>query len=104
MTRYCSLIIGAPSLSVSWRSAATGFAGFCRKPISAGYSCGAPFFAGDLDADPVAMPSAHGGYSVRSVSFSPDGTKIVSGGNDGTIKVWDAGGPLRPSRPHRALL
>ena len=28
-------------------------------------------------------------YSVRSVAFSPDGTKIVSGANDGTIKVWE---------------
>ena len=32
-------------------------------------------------------------YSVRSVAFSPDGTKIVSGANDGTIKVWDFGAP-----------
>jgi len=26
---------------------------------------------------------------VRSVAFSPDGTKIVSGSRDKTIKVWD---------------
>ena len=26
---------------------------------------------------------------IRSVSFSPDGTKIVSGSDDKTIKVWD---------------
>jgi WD40 repeat protein len=26
---------------------------------------------------------------IRSVSFSPDGTKIVSGSYDKTIKVWD---------------
>ena len=25
-----------------------------------------------------------------SVQFSPDGTKVVSGGYSGTIKVWDA--------------
>jgi WD40 repeat protein len=29
--------------------------------------------------------------TVNSVAFSPDGTKIVSGSNDGTIKVWDSG-------------
>ena len=33
--------------------------------------------------------NAHSNY-IASVAFSPDGTKIVSGSNDGTIKVWDA--------------
>jgi WD40 repeat protein len=32
---------------------------------------------------------------ITSVAFSPDGTKIVSGSNDMTIKVWDSGA-LRP--------
>ena len=32
--------------------------------------------------------NAHSG-SIRSVAFSPDGTKIVSGSYDKTIKVWD---------------
>ena len=31
---------------------------------------------------------AHSNW-IRSVAFSPDGTKIVSGSDDGTIKVWD---------------
>ena len=30
---------------------------------------------------------------MRSVAFSPDGKTIVSGSNDKTIKVWDAGAP-----------
>ena len=30
---------------------------------------------------------------VLSVAFSPDGTKIVSGSSDETIKVWDSGAP-----------
>ena len=32
--------------------------------------------------------NAHSNW-VYSVAFSPDGTKIVSGSYDGTIKVWD---------------
>ena len=54
--------------------------------------------------------NAHNGW-VLSVDFDKDGDKIVSGGEDGTIKVWDAGRPLgrvqlpfrRLSRPLRAL-
>ncbi len=34
--------------------------------------------------------NAHSDY-VMSVAFSPDGTKIVSGSADRTIKVWDSG-------------
>ena len=35
---------------------------------------------------------------VRSVAFSPDGTKIVSGSDDQTIKVWDSAGALLASK------
>ena len=43
--------------------------------------------------------SAHSGY-VLSVAFSPDGKTIVSGSDDETIKVWDAGASaLTPSDP-----
>ncbi len=34
--------------------------------------------------------NAHSNY-ITSVAFSPDGTKIVSGSDDKTIKVWDSG-------------
>ena len=27
---------------------------------------------------------------MRSVAFSPDGTKIVSGSGDNTVRIWDA--------------
>ena len=37
---------------------------------------------------------------VTSVAFSPDGTTIVSGSVERTIKVWDAGVcALTPSNP-----
>jgi hypothetical protein len=36
--------------------------------------------------------NAHSNW-IKSVAFSPDGTKIVSGSDDKTIKVWDAGAP-----------
>ena len=32
-----------------------------------------------------------GDAGVTSVAYSPDGSKIVSSGKGGTIKVWDAG-------------
>ena len=45
--------------------------------------------------------SAHSG-EVYSVAFSPDGTKIVSGSRDGTIKVWDSGALRAQNRPSLA--
>ena len=41
----------------------------------------------ELKAD---KQSAHSDC-IRSVAFSPDGKTIVSGSDDMTIKVWDAG-------------
>jgi len=32
---------------------------------------------------------------ITSVAFSPDGTKIVSGSYDQTIKIWDSTGAPR---------
>jgi WD40 repeat protein len=37
--------------------------------------------------------------AINSVTFSPDGTKIVSACNGGTIKVWDSGAPKTSKSP-----
>lgn len=29
-------------------------------------------------------------HSVKSVAFSADGSKVVSGSDDGTVKIWNA--------------
>jgi WD40 repeat protein len=42
--------------------------------------------------------NAHSDW-VISVAFSPDGTKIVSGSADETIKVWDSGAPKTSKSP-----
>ena len=39
---------------------------------------------------------------IKSVACSPDGTKIVSGSLDQTIKVWDFGAPEPSNRPSLA--
>ena len=39
---------------------------------------------------------------ITSVAFSPDGTKIVSGSDDKTIKVWDSGASRAQNRPSLA--
>jgi WD40 repeat protein len=46
-------------------------------------------------------PNAHSLY-IHSVAFSPDGTKIVSGSADKTIKVWNLGAPSPQNRPSLA--
>ena len=38
-------------------------------------------------------------YAITSVTCSPDGTKIVSGSYDQTIKVWESGAPEPSKRP-----
>ncbi|KIK35353.1 hypothetical protein CY34DRAFT_587273, partial [Suillus luteus UH-Slu-Lm8-n1] len=40
---------------------------------------------------PVGEPLRGHTHSVTSVSFSPDGTRIVTGSWDNTVRLWDAG-------------
>ena len=39
---------------------------------------------------------------IKSVAFSPDGTKIVSGSYNKTIKVWESGASRAQNRPSSA--
>ena len=54
-------------------------------------------FAGTLELKKE-QKNAHNGW-VMSVGYDKDGEKIVSGGQDGTIKVWDACAILGPKPP-----
>jgi WD40 repeat protein len=47
--------------------------------------------------------NAHSDW-IRSVAISPDGTKIVSGSDDKTIKVWDLGAPGAQNCPSLAQI
>uniref|UniRef100_A0A6T8ZR72 Uncharacterized protein n=1 Tax=Haptolina ericina TaxID=156174 RepID=A0A6T8ZR72_9EUKA len=42
------------------------------------------------------LRDAHSGR-IDSIDFSPDGMRVVSGSDDGTIRLWDSGGG-RPNR------
>jgi WD40 repeat protein/energy-coupling factor transporter ATP-binding protein EcfA2 len=61
--------------------------------------------------DGIALPiernalSGHRGV-VWSATFSPDGNYIVSGGGDGTVRLWDRNGNLigQPLRGHQGVI
>ncbi|WP_224312118.1 WD40 repeat domain-containing protein, partial [Trichormus variabilis] len=44
----------------------------------------------DVNGQPIGQPFRGHEDLVRSVAFSPDGERIVSGSYDETIRIWDA--------------
>ena len=54
----------------------------------------------------VGSLQAHGGLPVTSLSFSPNGTSLFSGGRDSVLKEWDVGTGqlLRVFQGHQAAI
>jgi WD40 repeat protein len=53
-----------------------------------------PFQPNDIPANVVRVLGAgrlRHGDRVNSIAYSPDGSKLVSGSRDGTVRVWDVG-------------
>ena len=57
-----------------------------------------------IDAETGTLLKTLAGHTgrVRRIAFSPDGTMLASGSNDGTIRLWDVrtGGPLKTLTGH----
>ena len=49
------------------------------------------------------LPPLRGNNWISSVAFSPDGSKIISGSHDKTIRVWDASTGIVLSHPQIAV-
>ncbi len=59
--------------------------------VALGLVPGHPLIIGDLAADKVIDSLfGHRGGSVYTVRYNPTGTMLVSGGDDGTLRFWDA--------------
>jgi len=72
-----------------------------KDTIAVGLSSGGIFTLHRITGIQTATPSGHTDY-VRSLAFSPDGTSLVSGSDDKTIKLWDVqtGGVVKTFHGH----
>ena len=82
-----SIVSGSSDMAIKvWDAGASALA----RPPTLNPNLTAPVLAAASLELKAEQQDAHGNF-VNSVAFSPDGKTIVSGSEDLTIKVWDAG-------------
>ena len=82
-----TIVSGSSDMAIKvWDACASALA----RPPTLSPNLTAPVLAAASLELKAEQQDAHGNF-VNSVAFSPDGKTIVSGSEDQTIKVWDAG-------------
>ena len=94
-----SLSLSAPTLAAASLLLKAGFRYPSPPDTSPSPNLSAPTLAAASLELKAENKNAHSDC-INSVAFSPDGKTIVSGSEDQTLKVWDAGeSALTPSNP-----